>query len=56
MNKDNSGVLFFNQKSNDRQPDYKGEITIKGEKYELAAWINESDKGTKYISISAKAK
>lgn len=56
MNKDNTGVLFINQKSNDRQPDFKGEVTIKGVKYELAGWNNQSDKGTKYISLVAKEK
>lgn len=56
MNKDNTGVLFINQKSNDRQPDFKGEVTIKGVKYDLAGWNNQSEKGTKYISLVAKEK
>ncbi len=47
------GALFKNdRKTKDTQPDYKGEATVGNEDYWLAAWINESEKGTKYMSLS----
>lgn len=54
QNKDNSGVLFKNtSKSNDKQPDYTGSITVNGKDLRLAAWENESkDKKTKFLKIS----
>lgn len=51
MNKDNTGVLFINQKSNDRQPDFKGNITIGGVEYRVAGWKKQSASGKNYISL-----
>ena len=50
MNKDNTGVLFINQKSNDRQPDFKGNVTIGGVEYKVAGWKKQSASGKNYIS------
>ena len=36
--KEGQGSLFKNEKQNDRQPDLKGSVMIKGVLYELAGW------------------
>ena len=47
----NSFALFKNEKSQDNQPDYTGNITLEGGKeMRLAAWIRESKSGLKYLS------
>lgn len=53
-NKDNSGVLFRNDKkvAGSNQPDYTGNITINGERKRLAAWVKESQAGNKFMSIN----
>jgi hypothetical protein len=50
---DFSGVLFKNvDKTHEKQPDYRGSATVNGEKFWLAAWINESQKdGSKFMSL-----
>jgi uncharacterized protein (DUF736 family) len=53
----NKGVLFRNgEKETDKHPDYRGDIDIDGKKYWLSAWINQSKKGNKYMSLSVKLK
>lgn len=53
----NSGALFKNDKQNDRQPDYRGSWTdANGVEYWLSAWIKTSQKGDKFMSLSATAK
>src|SRR5262245_45127492 len=48
------GALFKNdRKEKPSQPDYRGDITILGEKYLLAGWIKQGKKG-KYLSIVAR--
>lgn len=48
----NRGVLFRNdRKDKDSQPDYTGRINVKGTEQQISAWINESSKGIKYLSI-----
>jgi uncharacterized protein (DUF736 family) len=54
---ENKGVLFKNNdKESDKHPDYKGNIDVNGEEFWLSAWINESKKGTKYMSLSVSPK
>jgi hypothetical protein len=49
-----AGVLFKNdRKEKPNQPDYRGDITILGEKYLLAGWIKDGKRG-KYLSIVAR--
>jgi uncharacterized protein (DUF736 family) len=51
--KNNSGALFKNDnKTTDKQPDYKGDAIINGEKKQISAWINTSAKGLKYMSLT----
>jgi uncharacterized protein (DUF736 family) len=50
--KNNAGALFKNDnKTTDKQPDYKGDAIINGEKKQISAWINTSAKGLKYMSL-----
>ena len=51
-NKDNSGALFKEQKKSEKHPDYKGTCLVGGEVYYIASWINESQEGKKYMSLS----
>lgn len=49
----NKGVLFHNDdKTDDRQPDYKGNINVNGEAFWLNAWVRESKNGLKYRNTS----
>ena len=50
--KDNSGAMFVNdKKETDSHPDRKGSAMIGGVDYWVSGWINESNKGTKYMSL-----
>lgn len=52
--KDGSGALFKNDKGdNPKRPDYRGDITIGGVRYDLAAWLKDGRNG-KFMSLSAK--
>ena len=51
--KDNSGALFKEEeKKSEKHPDYKGNCMVNGEVLYIAAWINESQNGKKYMSLS----
>ena len=53
---DNSGILFRNNdKSGERDRDYKGEATIDGVGYWMSSWIKEGKNG-KFMTFSFKAK
>ena len=50
--KENSGSLFRNErKTTENQPDYRGSCLINGVALEIAAWVKESNTGTKYFSF-----
>lgn len=55
-NKLNAGVLFKNEKTKDIHPDYKGFINVNGVNMDLAAWINTSSTGKKYMSLKVSAR
>lgn len=52
--KEGQGSLFKNDKQNDRQPDFRGSIMIKGVLYEVAGWSRTSQNGREYISLQAQ--
>lgn len=54
--RDMSGTLFKNDKKQegDKMPDYKGNCLIKGEKWEIGAWIKPTSTGGKLLSLSFK--
>lgn len=51
----NRGVLFRNDKEgNPKRPDYTGKLDVGGREFELAAWIQESKKGLKYMALKVQ--
>ena len=53
----NRGVLFKNdRKESEKHADYKGEMNVNGTDFWLDAWIRESKKGTKFMSLSLRHK
>lgn len=53
----NRGVLFKNdRKQSEQHADYKGEMNVGGTDFWLDAWIKESKKGTKFMSLSLRPK
>ena len=51
------GALFKNHdKESDDHPDYRGQINVDGTEYWLSAWLKESKKGEKYMSLAVKLK
>lgn len=50
---DNRGALFQNDdKSNDKQPDFKGRIRVDGRDYWISGWEKRSKKGDDYLSLA----
>jgi hypothetical protein len=53
---DNSGILFrVDRKDNEKDRDYRGDITINGIEYWLSGWIKEGKKG-KFLGLAVKPK
>lgn len=51
----NRGVLFRNtQKEEENHPDYTGKINVGGKEFLLSAWVKESKKGMKFMSLSVR--
>jgi hypothetical protein len=55
IHKEGSGSFFQQQKKTDKAPDWKGEIMIAGNLYEVAGWNKQGKNGT-FISLSAQVK
>jgi uncharacterized protein (DUF736 family) len=53
-----SGALFKNDKGdNPKRPDYKGNYTdAEGNEFWVSAWVKESQKGEKFMSLSMQPK
>lgn len=52
--KDMEGALFKNDEKTpeNKQPDYSGSMTIKGQKYNIGAWINiGKQSGKKFMAL-----
>lgn len=56
MRKENTGVLFEQNKKTDKHPDFEGDVNIEGKEYRLVGWKNTSDKGTNYVSLKVESK
>lgn len=51
----NRGALFKNDKGdNPKRPDYTGTLDVGGVPHKLSAWLRESKKGDKFLSISVE--
>jgi uncharacterized protein (DUF736 family) len=49
----NTGAIFKNDnKKSENHPDYKGKVNVNGKEMDVALWLKESSKGTKYFSAS----
>ena len=49
----NSGAIFKNaKKSNEKQPDWKGNVNVNGKIMEISLWVKTSQKGTQYFSAA----
>lgn len=55
--KTNRGSMFENdKKTEDRQPDFKGEINVNGQLYWISGWKEVTTRGTKRLSLSVQEK
>ena len=53
----NSGALFKNKKrTNDRQPNLRGEVNAGGVEYWVSAWTKTSKAGERFISFALTPK
>jgi len=53
---DNSGILFrVDEKNNDKDRDYRGELTVNGADFWLSGWIKQGKNG-KFLGLSVKPK
>lgn len=50
--KENTGVLFKNDRKSEKHPAYKGKINVEGKHYSIALWDRKSSKGTTYLSVA----
>ena len=54
--REGQGALFKNnEKSDPKHPDYRGDMTVGGAKFWLAAWIKEGKNG-KFMSLAIQPK
>ena len=53
-----SGALFKNERATEenRQPQYRGSVTVEGVEYSVSSWIKTSKKGTKFMSLKLEVK
>jgi len=50
---DLKGAIFKNQyKSSEKQPDFTGKVTVKGEEYRISGWARKTRAGDDMMSIA----
>jgi hypothetical protein len=53
--KEGFGALFRNtKKTEEKQPDYRGNIQVKGENFVLVAWVKDGKNG-KFLSMKVES-
>ena len=53
----NRGAIFRNdKKESEKHPDMTGALNVGGTEYYVSAWTKVSKKGSKFLSLSVKAK
>jgi hypothetical protein len=55
-NRDRGALFKNNDKTEEKHPDYRGNINVDGTEYWLSAWLKTSKAGMKYMSLSIKPK
>jgi len=56
-NNENRGALWKNDRRDDEKfPHYKGSLNVEGVDFWISAWLKEGKDGTKFMSLSVKAK
>lgn len=51
---ENCGVLFKNDRKNDKQPAYKGSINVEGKIFAIALWNRTAASGKTYLSVKVE--
>lgn len=54
--KNNQGILFQNDKEKDSQPDFKGELNVEGNVFQIALWKRKSKNNNVYLSAMVEPK
>lgn len=54
--KNNQGILFQNDKEKDTQPDFKGELNVDGNVFQIALWKKKSKNDNVYLSLQVEPK
>ncbi len=54
--KDGDGSLFQNNKQKDTHPDYRGEVQLNGQTYEIAGWKKATREGKPWLSLRVQPK
>lgn len=50
------GAVFTREKTNEKQPDFGGSLTIRGEEIQVSMWKSRTKKGDPYLSIQLSRK
>lgn len=54
--KEGQGSLFKNEKkTNDKQPDYRGNIRWRNQTLNVVGWVKEAKNGSKFLSLKIEA-
>ena len=51
IERENSGIVFFNESDNNDAPELSGQINVNGEQYRIAMWLNEGKKGKEFYGV-----